>query len=206
MKTQIFLNFTFFLYNFSMPTKKIYTNTLAQIAGKVATALISIYLIKILTNYLDIEGYGLYAKIYNYLSIFAVIADLGLYTISVRELSKYQDQREQFERISGNILSMRTISGILIIGLSLAIAPFLQGYNSLVALTSILIVSLFTLLGLINSSFMSSLQASLKTEFSFIANTAGKICTFLLIIIAAFLLFPAESTTPEMRILLVFGA
>lgn len=189
-----------------MPTKKIYTNTLAQIAGKVATALISIYLIKILTNYLDIEGYGLYAKIYNYLSIFAVIADLGLYTISVRELSKHQDQRETFERISGNILSMRTISGILIIGLSLAIAPFLQGYNSLVALTSILIVSLFTLLGLINSSFMSSLQASLKTEFSFIANTAGKICTFLLIIIAAFLLFPAENTTPEMRILLVFGA
>lgn len=189
-----------------MPTKKIYTNTLAQIAGKVATALISIYLIKILTNYLDIEGYGLYAKIYNYLSIFAVIADLGLYTISVRELSKYQDQRETFERISGNILSMRTISGILIIGLSLAIAPFLQGYNSLVALTSILIVSLFTLLGLINSSFMSSLQASLKTEFSFIANTAGKICTFLLIIIAAFLLFPTENTAPEMRILLVFGA
>ena len=37
------------------------------------TALISIFLIKILTNYLDVAGYGLYSKIYNYLSIFAVI-------------------------------------------------------------------------------------------------------------------------------------
>jgi hypothetical protein len=37
-----------------MPTKKIYTNTIAQIAGKVATAIISIGMIKILTGYLDI--------------------------------------------------------------------------------------------------------------------------------------------------------
>lgn len=73
-----------------MPTKKIYTNTIAQIAGKIITALISIFLIKVLTSYLDVAGYGLYSKIYNYLSIFAVIADLGLYTITVRELTKYE--------------------------------------------------------------------------------------------------------------------
>lgn len=73
-----------------MSTKKIYTNTIAQIAGKLITAVISIFMIKILTNYLDIAGYGLYSKIYNYISIFSVIADLGLYTISVRELSHHQ--------------------------------------------------------------------------------------------------------------------
>jgi O-antigen/teichoic acid export membrane protein len=73
-----------------MPTRKIYTNTIAQIGGKIITALISILLIKVLTGYLDVAGYGLYSKIYNYLSIFAVIADLGLYTITVRELTKYE--------------------------------------------------------------------------------------------------------------------
>lgn len=93
-----------------MPTKKIYTNTLAQIAGKIATALISIFMIKILTVYLDVSGYGLYSKIYNYLSIFAVIADMGIYTITVRELSKYQDNPEMTRKISGNVLSIRTIS------------------------------------------------------------------------------------------------
>lgn len=104
-----------------MSTKKIYTNTIAQIGGKLITALISIFLIKILTNYLDLAGYGLYSKIYNYISIFSVIADLGLYTISVRELSKHQDDRVMREKISGNILSLRTLSGLIIIILSLGI-------------------------------------------------------------------------------------
>lgn len=59
-----------------MPTRKIYINTLAQIISKILTAIISIAMIKILTGYLDVAGYGLYSKIYNYLSIFAVIADM----------------------------------------------------------------------------------------------------------------------------------
>lgn len=102
-----------------MPTKKIYSNTLAQIAGKVATALISIMMIKVLTGYLDIAGYGLYSKIYNYLSIFAVIADLGLYTITVREITEHQDDKKMVEKISSNILTLRTLSGIAIIGIAL---------------------------------------------------------------------------------------
>ena len=83
-------------------------------------------MIKVLTNYLDIAGYGLYSKIYNYLSIFAVIADLGLYTITVRELTKHEDDQKMVEKISSNVLTLRTVSGILILGLSLAIAPFLS--------------------------------------------------------------------------------
>lgn len=101
--------FTLFFSLFSpLATKKVYSNTLAQIAGKVATALISIFLIKILTNYLDVAGYGLYSKIYNYLSIFSVIADLGLYTITVREISAHKDDHEKVQSIVGNILTLRT--------------------------------------------------------------------------------------------------
>ncbi len=178
-----------------MPTKKIYTNTLAQIAGKIITALISIFLIKVLTSYLDVAGYGLYSKIYNYLSIFAVIADLGLYTITVRELTRYQDNAKMIAKISGNILSLRTLSGILIIGLSLSIAPLLTGYNSPMALMGIAIVSLFTLAGLINSSLMSYLQATLHTEFSLVANTCGKLLTFGMILLFSVFLFPRSTTT-----------
>ena len=128
-----------------MPTRKIYTNTLAQIGAKLLTALISIVMIKVLTNYLDIAGYGLYSKIYNYLSIFAVIADLGLYTITVRELSAHADDKEMVRKISGNILSLRTLSGILILFLSLLLGTFLSGYESPEALIGIGIAGLFTL-------------------------------------------------------------
>lgn len=128
-----------------MPTKKIYSNTIAQIGAKLITALISIAMIKIITGYLDVAGYGLYTKIYNYLSIFAVIADLGLYTITVRELTRYEDDPVMVKKISGNILSLRTISGIIIIALSLLIAPWLAGYNSPTAMIAILIAGFFTL-------------------------------------------------------------
>lgn len=160
-----------------MPTKKIYTNTIAQITSKVLTAMISIAMIKILTNYLDLEHYGLYSKLYNYLSIFAVIADLGLYTITVRELSAHAWDKKMQEKISANVLSLRSVSGVLIIALALWVGYFLDGYNSREAMIGIFIVSLFTLLWLINSSLMSYLQAILKTEFSIIANTSGKLLT-----------------------------
>lgn len=84
-------------------------------------------------------GYGLYSKIYNYLSIFSVIADLGLYTISVREISKHKDDEEKVKMIAGTILSIRSLMGLGIIVISLAIGFLLPGYNTLPALVGILI-------------------------------------------------------------------
>ncbi len=176
---------------FLLPTKKIYTNTIAQIGSKVLTALISIVMIKVITNYLSVDGYGLYTKIYNYLSIFAVIADLGLYTITVRELTKYADDKNMVEKISGNVLSLRTFSGIGIIFLSLGLAPFLSWYDTMSAYIGIAIASLFVLAWLINSSLMSYLQATLRTEFTLIANTSGKLLTFWLVVLFASVLYPA---------------
>lgn len=177
-----------------MPTKKIYTNTIAQIGAKVLTALISIVMIKILTNYLDVAWYWLYSKIYNYLSIFAVIADLGLYTITVRELSVNKDNKKMIDVISSNVLTLRTISWVLIIGFSLWIWYFLEWYNSLESMIGIGIASLFTLLGLINSSLMSYLQSILKTEFSIVANTSGKLLTLFMIMTFAWMLWWSTHT------------
>ncbi len=173
-----------------MANKKVYINTIAQIAGKVSTALISIVLIKILTNYLDLEGYGLYAKIYNYLSIFSVIADLGLYTVSVREISANKDRPERVRHIAGNILALRTILGGVIIAVSLGLAAFLPGYDNRIALAGVGIAGVFTLFGLMNSSILSLLQAHLRTEFSFVSVTIGKITNLLAVLFTVFLLFP----------------
>lgn len=187
-----------------MPNKKIYTNTLAQIAGKITTAIIAIFLIKILSVYLGLDGRGIYDKIYNYLSFFAVIADLGLYTITVRELSKNLDNPEEMEKISGNVLSLRTVSGIAIIVLSLAVWFFLPGYNDHTAIIGILIVSFFTLFGLIDSSIRSYLQAILKTEFSFFSQVTGKLITFSLILYSVQFALPASTTSLETRLIAVF--
>ncbi len=146
----------------------------------------------------------MYASIYNYLSIFATIADLGLYTIGVRELAKVQNNPEQIEKISGNILSLRGLFGIGTIVLSLAIAPFINGYAE--NMWGILIVSIFTVFGLLNSSLMTSLQASLRAEISLFANPIGKIVTFILICLFAYVIFPEQIFGENARLLFVFGA
>lgn len=176
-----------------MSSIKVFTNTLAQIGGKMSTALISIFLIKILTNYLDVEGYGVYSKIYNYLSLFSVIADLGLYAMSVREISKYRNNPEMMEKIAGCILSLRAGFGVVIIFLSIFVALFLPGYNTFANLLCIGIVGVFTLFGLLNSSLLSGLQANLRTEFSFVSTTVGKISSFLLVCALAWWIWPKSS-------------
>jgi O-antigen/teichoic acid export membrane protein len=173
-----------------MSTFKVFTNTLAQIGGKLSTALISIFLIKILTNYLDVEGYGVYSKIYNYLSIFSVIADLGLYAMSVREISKYRNDPKMMEKIAGCIMTLRAGFGVGIIFLSVLVAFFLPGYNTFSNLLCVGIVGVFTLFGLLNSSLLSGLQANLRTEFSFVSTTVWKISSFLLVCALAWWIWP----------------
>ncbi|MCK9272230.1 oligosaccharide flippase family protein [Candidatus Gracilibacteria bacterium] len=173
-----------------MATKKVYFNTIAQLAAKFSTAFISIFLIKILTNYLSIDDYGLYSKIYNYLSIFAVIADMGLFTITIREISANKENKEIVQKIIGNMMTIRMSLGIGIIFLSVGIAYFLPGYNSSLALYSIFITSFFVFFGLMNSAILSLLQAYLKTEFSFVSTTVGKIANFLFILFVVFILYP----------------
>lgn len=187
-----------------MSTKKIYTNTLAQIFWKLLTAFISIYMLKILADYLGVEGFWMYSSIYNYLSIFATIADLGLYTIGVRELAKVQNNPEKIEKISGNILSLRAIFGVGTIVISLAIAPFINGYAE--NIFGIFIVSIFTVFGLLNSSLMTSLQASLRAEISLLANPLGKMTTFLLICAFAYYIFPEKIFGENSRLIFVLVA
>lgn len=170
--------------------KKIASNTISQVIAKVWTAIISIFLIKILTNYLSAEGYGFYSKMYNYLWIFAFLADLWLYTITIREISK---NKEDSEKIIWNVLTLRTILWVWIIFLAVIIWLFLPWYNTLLASISIAIVWLFALLWLINSTMMSLMQSYLKVEFSVLSTILWKLFNILSICFIVFILFPKDS-------------
>ncbi|MDQ7009835.1 MAG: oligosaccharide flippase family protein [Candidatus Gracilibacteria bacterium] len=180
--------------------KKIASNTIAQIISKIITAIISIFLLSILTKYLSIEGFGLYSKIFNYLGIFAFLADLGLYTIMIREISNHPQPllnkegsrdiwQKHIEKIVGNVLTLRVGLGIIIIFLALIIAYFIPGYNSNIELLSIFIIGIFTLISLMNSTFLAYMQSQLKMEFSLISVVAGKILNLILVFSVVFIFF-----------------
>ena len=169
--------------------KKIASNTFSQILSKVVTAIIAIFLISILTNYLSVEMYWLYSKIYNYTWIFVFLADLWLYAISIREIS---NNKENSSKIVWNVMTLRLILWIIILIFSTLLAFFLPGYNSSLAILSIIIASLFTILQLLNSSILALMQANMKIEFSAISLIIAKIVNVLLIAIIAYFLYPKE--------------
>ena len=167
--------------------KKIASNTLSQIFSKVGTAIISIFLIGMLTKYLPIETYGLYSKIYNYLWIFAFLADLWLYTIAIREIT---DNKKDAGKIVGNIMTLRFILWVTILFLALGIAFMLPGYNSVLALSGIFIVSVFTIVSLLNSSFLALMQSYMKIEFSLVSSIVWKLLNISVIAAIIFFFFP----------------
>ncbi|MCD5374910.1 flippase [Candidatus Gracilibacteria bacterium] len=174
--------------------RKIASNTIAQIASKAITAFISIFLIGILTKYLPIEMYGNYNKIYSYLGIFAFLADLGLYTITIREISR---KPKDIQRIVGNVLTLRAGLGLLVWILAFMIALGLPGYHDSLTLIAIFIVGGFTLVSLINSSLLALMQSQMKMEFSLISVVSGKLVNIGLICIFLLLVFTDVTQTPQ---------
>lgn len=167
--------------------KKIASNTIAQVLSKLVTAVIAIVLIWILTNYLTVELYWTYSKVYNYSYIFAFLVDLGLYAITIKEISANKDKTEY---IFWNILTLRLITWVSVLFFSLLIAFFLPWYNSSLELLSILILGFFTIFSLLNSSFLALMQSYMKMEFSFVSIVSWKLLVLALTFFGIYYLFP----------------
>lgn len=166
--------------------KKIASNTISQIITKALTAIISIFLISILTNFLTIEMYWLYSKIYNYIWIFVFLADLWLYAITIREITA---NNENSFKIIWNVMTLRLILWILILFFALIIAYFLPWYNSSLALICILIASVFTIIQLINSSILALMQANMQIEFSLFSTVLWKIVNLWLVAFIVYFIY-----------------
>jgi len=169
---------------------KIASNTIAQVVSKIITAVISIFLLSVVTNYLSVELFGVYSKVYNYLGIFAFLADLGLYTIMIREISKWE---EKSEKIVWNVLTLRILLWVIIFFLALLVAYFIPGYNSNIELIAIWIVWIFTVISLINSTFLAYMQSQLKMEFSLFSVVFWKLVNLWIILLIVFVFLTKES-------------
>ena len=106
--------------------RKIFSNTVWQVAGKVVVAVLGIVSIKFITNYLTRSEYGEYTTIYDYTALFAIIADFGLFTIALREMA--HDEKST-EKIIGNVLSIRTTLAVFALGIGILAAYLIPAYQ-----------------------------------------------------------------------------
>lgn len=57
--------------------------------GRITTALMALVSVKLITSTLWVEWYWVYATIYEFLGLFAVAGDFGIYTVALREMSSH---------------------------------------------------------------------------------------------------------------------
>lgn len=100
-----------------MSARKIAYNVVFSSVAKVLSTALALVSIGFITRYLGAEGFGEYSTVVAFLSFFAAILDLGLYSISTREISR---KEEETEKIIGNILSLRIVTSLI----AFLIVPF----------------------------------------------------------------------------------
>lgn len=101
--------------------RKIAYNVVVSSVSKLLSTILALVSIGFITRYLGKEGFGNYATVLAFLSFFASLADLGLYHISTREISRAGADQE---KILGNIFSLRLIASVAVFIISPAIVLF----------------------------------------------------------------------------------
>jgi O-antigen/teichoic acid export membrane protein len=149
--------------------RRVASNTAVQVAGKGAILALGAASLAILTRYLGPDDYGRFTLALMYMQLFAVLADVGLYTTVVREISKDPSRTEE---LAGNALTLRLLLSILMIALGVGLALLLPyAPNVRVA---ILLAGGPLLFGMLTSSLVTVLQARLRMGRAVVGDVLGR--------------------------------
>lgn len=162
---------TFHLIHPLSTARKVLGNTIVQVFGKVITAGISIVIIKLITNYLGLAGYGEYTTVYELLAFFGIVADFGIFQIAVREMSRYPEKKT---KIFGNILSLRMLLTLVSMLMATGVVFLIPQYADTLIPLGVAIASVTTFTTIISGTLASVLQTDLRMGRFVIATILGK--------------------------------
>ena len=167
--------------------RKILWNTVAQMIGKTAIAIIGVIIVKMVTNFLGKTGYGEYTTAFEFLAFFGIVADLGLYTIGVREMAR---DEKKIPMIIGNIMTIRMIVVVLMVitaGIAGYMVPQYAGTRIPMA---IFIAGIATVFNIMTSTISSVLQVHLKMQYNSWASVIGKVVNVGYMAFVIYVLYP----------------
>ena len=99
-------------------TKKVAYNTIVQVVGRMINVLLALILLRYLTQYFHIRGFGDYTTAISFVAVFSIVADFGLNLIVVRDLAK---MRGNIDEYLGNVIGLRTVVALA----TMVMAPIL---------------------------------------------------------------------------------
>ena len=169
--------------------RKILGNTFMQVGGRIVTAVLAVLVVKLLSVYLGKGGYGEYATIYEFLAFFGAIADMGLFTIAVREMSHTENK----SKIFSTTLTLRTILATFAIILAVLTAFLIPKYEGTIIPLGVLFAGISVWFIILSGTISTILQVKLKMGFHALALIIGKIITVALIFFIAQIIYPIPS-------------
>lgn len=182
--------------------KKILSNTAVQVFGRAIMAVLSIVILKIIAHFLSVEGYGMYTAVYEFLAFFGIAADLGLFTIAVREMSKGERDRTF---IANNILGMRMTIGAIMMALASIAAFVIPAYQGTYIPMGVAIASFSVFLAIMHGTVSSVLQVELKMQHSTWGLVVGKVISLAWMVAVIFYFFEDEPSQEAFNQLMVAG-
>lgn len=151
-------------------SSKIAYNTIIQLIGKVVSTVLGLISLAMMARYLGQDGFGSYTTIINFVSFFAIIADLGLTLVTVQMISQPNvDEKKVLE----NLFGLRLISIILFLALAPVVAIFLP-YDTTIKI-GILIAAASFLFPALSQIIIGLLQKKLRMDKAVIAETTSRL-------------------------------
>lgn len=156
--------------------KRVAVNTGVQAVGRVINMVVGLFITIYLARYLGAVGYGKYSFVFAYLFFFMLIADFGVSTILVREISREKDGAG---KMIGNAIAIKFILSLVAMLLSTAIITLL-GYPADTT-TAVYVASLALLFQPILTVAVM-FQVNLRMVYHIAADVFGRILSLLLIV------------------------
>ncbi len=164
--------------------RRVTYNTLVQVLGRVAGLAITLVTLNFVSNHLIVDGsalkgFGQYTIIFTYVSIVGAAADLGLFTLLVRELAG-KSTKEAGELVGSGIAFRVTLMlmTMLVFGLMYAFLPYAPAVK-----TGILIGVIVAFSMLLSQVIATVFQANLLSGRLVLVETGGKLLIAVLTIL-----------------------
>lgn len=151
-------------------TRQVAHNTIVQFAGKVFGAIFALITISLMLRYLGQVGFGEYTTITGFLSVFSILADLGLYLVVTREISK---KGADESKIISNAFTIKLFASVIILTLAPAVATFFP-YSQQVKL-GIIVGTLSFLFILLNQVLIGIFQKYFSMWKVTVGEIAGRV-------------------------------
>lgn len=159
---------------------KIAWSTFIQLFGKAIRIFVGILTIKLITNALGTENYGVYGKISEFVLFFDVVANLGIFGNTVRKMSVTPHDGKIF----GNAMLLRLFTAITIFTIGILYAFF--AIESTVFFWGTVIFMASLLLDWVTSICEAALQANYLMGRATIASIAGRLMVLFTIFLLSF--------------------